>query len=111
SYSHFPPHMFLKMIAAGSKGDFVWDNIRVRGTVSGHKFDYRLVGVREGYVPRKAVLRGDGEWFEPRQMRVRHAQSGRSRVIKSRRGAEPVPRRHSNLPGGSINRGAPNRGR
>lgn len=111
SYSHFPPQKFLAFMAAGSKGGYVWDNVRVRGTVSGHQYDYRLIGVREGYVPRKAVLRPDGEWYEPRTMRVTHALTGKPRTLKSRRGLSPVGRRFTDFPGGQINRGTPNRGR
>jgi hypothetical protein len=38
-------------------GTWVWDHLRERGTVSGHKKDYRLVGVMNSYVPRKATVR------------------------------------------------------
>ena len=34
-YSNVPPNVFLAMMQAPSKGAFVWDNLRIRGTVSG----------------------------------------------------------------------------
>ncbi len=70
------PEEFLTLLEAGSKGGWVWDHLRVRGTVSGHKKDYFLAGITGGYVPRKATLafvRGPktgrmypAEVFEPR---------------------------------------------
>lgn len=45
-----------------SKGMFVWDHLRVRGTVHGHKYPYMLTAgeLRDGsiYVPRKATAKG-----------------------------------------------------
>jgi hypothetical protein len=45
----------FKQEAAGSAGRAVWDNLRVRGTLWGHQFTYRLVHVSGEYIPRKAV--------------------------------------------------------
>jgi hypothetical protein len=70
TYSYFdvPPALFTRMKMAHSKGKFVWDELRVRGTVWGHKFRYSLVvgqvvdnvpgfaGAQ--YIPRKATRRG-----------------------------------------------------
>ena len=41
----------------GTPGTWVWDHLRIRGTVSGHQKDYSLVGVMNNYVPRKATVR------------------------------------------------------
>ena len=68
-YSNVPPRVFLAMLTAKSKGTFIWDRIRIRGTFSGHQYDYSLVGVTGGYVPRKATLTRHGEEFIPREMR------------------------------------------
>jgi hypothetical protein len=38
-------------------GSWVWDALRIRGTVSGHQKDYELVGIMGNYVPRKATVR------------------------------------------------------
>lgn len=68
-YHEVPADLFRKFKWAASKGKFVWDNVRVRGTVSGHKFAYDLAGISQGYVPRQAGLRRghQGEWFMPRK--------------------------------------------
>ena len=65
AYRDVPVELFREFRTAASKGKFVWDYVRVRGTVSGHRFPYELVGVINGYVPRQAGLkRGQpGEYF------------------------------------------------
>jgi len=79
AYSYVPPQMFLDLAKANSPGRWVWDHLRIRGTVSGHRFDYRLVAIAGGYVPRKAtfapVKPGDymgeyGEVFIPRAVQL-----------------------------------------
>lgn len=65
-YHNVPTELFLTLYEAPSKGIWVWDNLRIRGTLSGHRFDYALVGVQGGYVPRKATLAPAGEIFSPR---------------------------------------------
>ena len=50
------PEEFLDFLDAGSKGGWVWDHLRERGTVSGHKKPYFLAGITGGYVPRQAAL-------------------------------------------------------
>lgn len=64
AYFFVPPQMFLDLLEAPSKGGWLWDNIRIRGTISGHQFDYRLVAVSRGYVPRKATFMPlqPGQW-------------------------------------------------
>lgn len=54
-----PVSLYNAMLTAQSTGRFVWDNLRVRGTVWGHQFPYTLVGTgTTEYVPRKATRRG-----------------------------------------------------
>lgn len=65
-YHHVPARLFLTFIDASSKGGWVWDHLRIRGTLSGHQYDYALVGVQGAYVPRKATLTPEGEAFIPR---------------------------------------------
>ena len=67
AYYFVPPQMFLDLLEAPSKGEWIWDNLRIRGTVSGHRFDYRLVAVAGGYVPRKATFMPlePGNWTGP----------------------------------------------
>lgn len=68
SYRNVPLSIFLRMLTAPSKGVFIWDNIRIRGTLSGHRYDYALVGVQDGYVPRKATLTPQGESYISRSV-------------------------------------------
>ena len=63
AYYNVPLDLFMSMFTAGSKGTWVWDHLRIRGTLSGHRYDYSLVGVAGGYVPRKATLTPEGESY------------------------------------------------
>lgn len=66
AYFDVPVRVFERMQRAASKGKFVWDELRVRGTVYGHKYRYSLVqgqvstqrGVAGVYIPRKATPKG-----------------------------------------------------
>jgi hypothetical protein len=65
-YRNVTPDEFLDFLSAPSKGGWVWDHLRIRGTVSGHQKDYFLAGVARGYVPRKATL----QW-------IKHPKTGK----------------------------------
>lgn len=69
-YSDVEPELFLSLQRAASKGGWIWDHVRIRGTVSGHQKDYELVGVSGGYVPRKATMTPMGEAYAPRRVRL-----------------------------------------
>lgn len=66
AYLDVPARVFTRMKHASSKGKFVWDELRVRGTIYGHKYRYQLVQgalVTQGsfhgiYVPRRATRKG-----------------------------------------------------
>lgn len=64
AYFDVPARVYQRMILAHSKGKFVWDELRVRGTVWDHKYRYRLMhgsvtpGVGGVYIPRRATQRG-----------------------------------------------------
>lgn len=66
AYYDVPVRVFERMKMAHSKGKFVWDNLRVRGTIYGHQYRYALMqgavtiqdGVSGVYIPRKATPRG-----------------------------------------------------
>lgn len=110
SYSNVTPEEFLTLYKAGSKGTWVWDNLRIRGTVSGTKggHAYDLVGVGDsGYVPRKATFSsgpsGPGEYFVQRNMNV----PGTNIWLKSQRQNQLVSSYAKNTP----NRGEPKRPR
>ena len=73
-YFDVPVTLFLELQHAASKGIFLWDHVRVRGTISGHRYVYELLGINsqyaggtmhENYVPRQAaILRGNaGEHY------------------------------------------------
>jgi len=63
AYYNAPLDLFMAMFNAPSKGIWIWDNLRIRGTISGHRYDYSLVGVANGYVPRKATMTPEGESY------------------------------------------------
>ncbi len=69
-YRNVPPEVFLKLHEAASKGAAVWDLLRIRGTLSGHQYDYALVGITGNYVPRRATLTPQGEAFLRRQVQT-----------------------------------------
>lgn len=66
AYFDVPVRVFERMKSAASKGKFVWDELRVRGSVYGHKYRFSLVqgqvntqrGVKGVYIPRKATAQG-----------------------------------------------------
>jgi hypothetical protein len=96
---------------AGNVSDWLWDNVRVRGTWGAHKKPYRLVAISQSYVPRKATLCNDGrEWFIRRYM-----TSAGGRAVSSSLPDRPAP--PMGLDGKPLwnayrpNRGTPNRGR
>lgn len=63
-----PPVVYGDMVHRASKGKVVWDRLRVKGTVWGHQYPYRLVqgdfhhagfqDRKDEYVPRKATRKG-----------------------------------------------------
>lgn len=67
-YSAVPTHVFDEMKRAYSKGTFVWDSLRIRGTIHGHRYNYflatgQLLTNKQGeyagqYVPRLATKKG-----------------------------------------------------
>ncbi len=64
AYYGVAPGVFNSMKSAASKGKFVWDQLRIRGTVYGHRYRYSLVkGQTAGtggkpYIPRRASKAG-----------------------------------------------------
>lgn len=99
---------FLSLYESPSKGTWMWDNVRIRGTWSGHRHPYRLAAIRYDYVPRMATYAGGGrELFVPRTVQV-HSKKRGFRTLTSQLPEEYAP---SIVPmDGSPNRGEPNRG-
>ncbi len=101
AYYNIPPELFLGMMKASSKGGFIWDKFRVRGTVSGHQVDYSLVGIQGGYAARKATMTPRGEAYVPRTVYTDEGERVDSqlgfeyvrRQPLGRNGAPPEPNR------------------
>ena len=112
-YYNVNPAVFEAFRRASSKGEFIWDRIRVRGSQAGHRFHYELKGIVNGYVPRQAKRFGPNEYFVQRQVRGRSQRTGETRTFTS----QLPDRRVQRAPRGSAtvalqpDRGRPNRGR
>lgn len=75
-YKDVPRSVFVAFKLAASKGKFVWNELRVRGTVSGHQYDYDLAGTAaDGYIPRQAGMKRGavGEHFLRRTFQGRRS--------------------------------------
>lgn len=105
AYRDVPVSLFRALLRAASKGEWVWGELRQRGTISGHKFAYELVAVSGNYVPRQAGLkRGEaGEFYLTRKFRDAEGNLLQSQ-LQERRVKSSGPNR------GAPNRGTPNRG-
>jgi hypothetical protein len=63
-YRKVPVDLYESMKRAASKGKFVWDKLRERGTIHGHQYEYYLAYAEPGannaapYIPRKASATG-----------------------------------------------------
>jgi hypothetical protein len=72
AYFSVPTTLYRRFLTANSAGRFVWDELRIRGTIYGHQYRYQLVaGVIDTetgglYVPRKATRKG----FQKRALAV-----------------------------------------
>jgi hypothetical protein len=97
-YYRVPPQVFQSFRAAASKGKFVWDRLRVRGSVAGHQYQYELKGIAQDYVPRKATRYGPSEYFIGRRVKVRSVQG------------MPMGYRESELPDQFVQPYSPTRG-
>lgn len=68
--------VYLAFLRASSKGSEVWNQLRIRGTVSGHQYPYELTSLGDDErVPRQAGFkRGEkGEFFIPRNFAGRRS--------------------------------------
>lgn len=91
---------------APNPGEWIWDNLRVRGTWSRHRKPYRIVAISRGYLPRKAWwnYKNDGvEWFVRRQV-----WGSNGSAVYSQLPTAPAPPIGYD---GHPLRGTPNRGR
>lgn len=110
-YYGIAPELFDAFETASSKGEFVWDKLRVRGTVSGHQYHYELKGIT-GYVPRKATRFGNKEYFIGRSIEAQNRRTGELRRFESVLPDQFVGYVDRGEPDrGGPDRGTPNRGR
>lgn len=112
-YYDVHPALFQDFRRSASKGRWVWDHMRIRGTVSGHRYRYMLTMLSsDGYVPRQATRLGNEEWFIRRNVLGNNGQQYRSELqdefVKFWQDKRGRPNRGK---GGGPNRGTPNRGR
>jgi len=81
AYRDVPPAMFDEILTAASKGKWVWDNIRIRGTVAGHQYRYSITRIAQGYLPRRArVINGHQKLVQRVNSVVR---DGRTHMVRS----------------------------
>lgn len=83
-YYNVHPSLFDSFKRSASKGRWVWDHLRIRGTVSGHQYRYALDTIKsDGYVPRQAVRYGGKEYFVQRQVRGANGKTYASQLPDS----------------------------
>ena len=84
AYYDVPVDLYRDFLIASSKGVFVWDHLRVRGTIAGHRYSYELVGIVNGYVPRQAAIRRGqpGQWYLRRRFTDVQRQGGQVVRVK-----------------------------
>lgn len=112
-YFDVPVMVFKSFLRAQSKGKFLWDEIRVRGTASGHRYRYDLTDVVNEYVPRQAGLkRGQsGEWYMTRRFRDATGKVLTSRLPEQKvKSSGPNPAKGPGANALTLQRGTPNRG-
>lgn len=108
-YADVHPRVFRQMTIANSKGIFVWDELRIRGSIAGSQYRYSLLSVVGDNVPRRATIENGIQML---RRRTKHALNG-SRTVSSRLGDQSVGRYRptSRRPNrGNPNRQRPNRG-
>jgi hypothetical protein len=98
-YYRVAPEIFQSFRTASSKGKFVWDRLRIRGTVAGHQYQYDLKGIAEEHVPRKAARFGPNEYYISRRVKVQSMQG------------HAMGYRESKLPDQLVGKYEPTRGR
>lgn len=119
--------MFVASTSPETAGVAVWDYLRVRGTISGHQHNYRLLSVSGEYVPRKATASGfatrflpggvDDQWAWRKSTMEAGPLTRFGKPVSSEQPLAPsqwrraLPDVNPGLPNrGSPNRGSPNRG-
>ena len=112
SYHHVPGGIFLAFVNAASAGKFVWKKLRIEGTLSGHQYDYTLVGVTGNYVPRKATVMAGGEGVVERSLMSSSGErltSKPSQLVRKNNPYKPKVEAYSRGAPAPVNRARPNR--
>ncbi len=85
-----PESLYHEFKAASSRGEFVWDRLRIRGTIHGHQYVYTLVAASMAggrtYVPRKATAKG----FRTRTIPMTNRVNGVKRITLMRSTLPPT---------------------
>lgn len=120
TYEYFKVHpdFFDEMWRAASKGVWIWDRMRIRGTIAGHQYAYSLIRAAQNYLPRRAFVH-NGRQILQRRRRTAERRDGtqyqlvsplRTQYVGEYRPSERRPN-VGNMDRGAISRGAPDRGR
>tara|TARA_R110002110_G_scaffold412840_1_gene639282 strand:+ start:260 stop:1207 length:948 start_codon:yes stop_codon:yes gene_type:complete len=106
-YFDISPDKFDAFRKAASKGGWVWDELRVRGSAVQHKVRYGLKGIVDGYVPRRGAIRNGKEMFLKRKFTpgARIGEKAPSPIISQ------LPNQTLGPARGRPRRGRPSRGR
>jgi len=70
-YFDIHPDKFVAFRRAASKGEWVWDELRVRGSRVAHQVRYNLRAIVGKYLPRRAAIRNGKEMFIRRKRQTR----------------------------------------
>ena len=88
-YESISPSLALTAYDAASKGVWIWDKLRIRGTFAGHRFPYALFYIASEYVPRRVTYVLGREWFVPRDFYTK-SDDGRWMPVRSTLPMAPV---------------------
>ena len=112
-YVKVHPDWFDDIFRASSKGIWIWDHMRIRGTVAGHQYSYQLIRAAQNYLPRRAVVRNGRQLLLQRRRTAERRDGSQYRLVSPLRseyiGAYRPSVKRPNV--GNMDRGTPNRGR
>ncbi len=81
-YKNAPVSLFQQLRNAPSKGEFIWDHVRERGTIAGTQYEYVLIRAAESYLPRRAMI-VNGRQVLRKRKRTAEFKSGRTATLVS----------------------------
>ena len=110
-YFDIHPDQFQSFVKAASKGIWVWDHLRVRGSRVQHQYKYSLKAVVNRYMPRRATVRNGREMFVKRRRQLRAKPGEKPVTLTSPLPEQDLGPARGRPKSGRPNRGRPNRGR